>query len=230
VTEKQDPLQGPLELHGALAGPLDSDGSLAEALEGTVRFHIEPGRLKGVSLLEKAFQRLGSVGEAALLAGRLEGGRTLQRFYEDEFQWLGGTLRIARGLARTDDLRLVYRNYTVDLRGAVRLLDQQLDLRGELTIDEEIDGAIASEGADGQKPPTGRSRVIPLARVTGTLESPRVEITDDAVLRFAARYATERKREKWEREIDERLGEGAGSQVIDVLDGILRGKPREPRP
>jgi hypothetical protein len=230
VTDKKDTLQGPLELHGALAGPLDSDGSLAEALEGTVRFHIEPGRLKGVSLLEKTFQRLGSVGEAALLAGRLKGGRTLQRFYEDEFQWLGGTLRIARGLARTDDLRLVYRNYTVDLRGAVRLLDQQLDLRGELTIDEEIDGAIASEGADGQKPPTGRSRVIPLARVTGTLESPRVEITDDAVLRFAARYATERKREKWEREIDERLGEGAGSQVIDVLDGILRGKPREPRP
>ena len=88
-------------------------------------------------------------------------------------------------------------------------------------------GAIANEGAADPEPQPGRSRVIPLARVTGTLESPRVEITDEAVLRFAALYATERHREKLEREIDERLGEGAGSQVIDVLDGILRGEPRE---
>jgi hypothetical protein len=227
VTDRKEMLQGPLELRGALAGPLDADGSLAETLEGTVRFRIEPGRLKGISLLEKTFERLGGAGEAALLAGRLRGGSTLQHFYEDEYQFLGGTLRIARGLARSDDLRLVYRNYTVDLRGAIGLLDQRLDLRGKLTIDEEIDGAIASEGQDGEKPRPGRSRVIPLARVTGTLESPRVEITDEAVLRFAALYATERHREKWEREIDERLGEGAGSRVIDVLDGILRGEPRE---
>ena len=229
VTDRKETLQGPLELRVALAGPLDADRPLAETLEGTVRFGIEPGRLKGVSLLEKTFERLGDAGEAALLAGRLRGGSTLQRFYEDEFQFLGGTLRIARGLARSDDLRLVYRHYTVDLRGAVGLLDQRLDLHGELTIDDEIDGAIANQGPAGQKARRGRSRVIPLARVTGTLESPRVEITDEAVLRFAALYATERHREKWEREIDERLGEGAGSQVIDALDEILRGKPREPR-
>jgi hypothetical protein len=222
-------LQGPLGLRGALAGPLDADGSLAEALEGTVRFQIEPGRLKGVSLLEETFRRLGAVGEVALLAGRLRGGRTLQRFYEDEFQWLGGTLRIARGQARSDDLRLVYRNYTVDLRGTVGLLDQRLDLSGELTIDEEIDAAIADQEPDGQEPRPGRSRVIPLAGVTGTLDSPRVKITEEAALRFAALYATERRREKWEREIDDRLGEGAGSQVIDLLDGILRGKTQEPR-
>ena len=105
-----------------------------------------------------------------------------------------------------------------------------LTQRRQLDVDhDEIDGAIASQDPDGEKPRLGRSRVIPLARVTGTLESPRVEITDEAVLRFAALYATERHREKWEREIDERLGEGAGSQVIDVLDGILRGEPREPR-
>lgn len=227
VTEKSKTLQGPLELRGGLASPLGGDRSLAETLQGTVRFRIEPGRLKGVSLLEKTFQGVGAAGDAALVAGRLKGGRTLQRFYDDEFEYLGGTLRIARGLASTDDLRLEYRNYTVDLRGTVGLKDQRLDLRGKLTIDDEIDSAIASQGEDDPEAKPGRSRVIPLARVTGTLESPRVEITDEAVIRFAALYATERRREKWERKIDERLGEGSGREVLDALDEILSGERRQ---
>jgi hypothetical protein len=229
VTDRKRTLQGPLELRGALASPLGAGRALAETLEGTLRFRIEPGRLKGVSLLEKTFQGLGRAGDAAVLAGRLKGGRTLQRFYDDEFQYLGGTLRIARGLARSDDLRLVYRHYTVDLRGSVGLLDGRLDLRGKLTIDEEIDGAIANQDPADQKLSPGRSRVIPLARVTGTLESPRVEITDEAVVRFAALYAAGQRREKWERKLDERLGEGSGRQVLDALDQILSGEPREPR-
>jgi hypothetical protein len=230
VTEKSDTLQGPLELRGKLAGPLGGDRPLAETLEGKLRMRIEPGRLKGVSVLEKTFQGVGGrAGEAALLAGRLEGGRTLQRFYDDEFQYLGGTLRIARGRARTNDLRLVYRNYTVDLRGTVGLRDQALDLQGELTIDREIDGAIASGGPADPKRPPGRSRVIPLARVGGTLESPKVKITDEAVVRLAAIYATGERREEWEGKIDKYLGKGAGSQVLDSLDEILKGEPREPR-
>jgi hypothetical protein len=109
----------------------------------------------------------------------------------------------------------VYRNYTVDLRGTVGLRDQALDLQGELTIDREIDGAIASGGpADPERPP-GRSRVIPLARVGGTLESPKVKITDEAVVRLAAIYATGERREEWEEKIDKYLGKGAGSQVLD---------------
>jgi hypothetical protein len=229
-TDKKDALQGPLELRGGLAGPLGAGRPLAQTLRGTLRFHIQPGRLEGVSLLEKTFQGLGTVGDAALLAGRLKGGRTLQRFYEDEFQYLGGTFRIGDGLARSDDLRLEYRNYQVDLRGAVGLEDQRLDLRGKLTIDEEIDRAIADqgEGAAGQER-GGRSRVIPLAHVTGTLDSPRVEVTDEAVIQFAALYATERRREKWERKIDERLGEGTGREVLDALDQILSGERREER-
>ena len=228
-TEKNDTLQGPLELRGKLAGPLGADRPLAETIEGTVRIRIEPGRLKGVSVLEKTFQGVGTSADAEDLAGRLEGERKLQRYYDDEFQYLGGTLQIASGLARTDDLKLVYHNYTVDLRGTVALQDQQLDLRGELTIDDEIDGAIASGGQADQDPQPASSRVIPLARVSGTLESPRVEITDEAVIRLAAIYATTERREEWEEKIDKYLGEGAGSQVLEALDGILSGEPREPR-
>jgi hypothetical protein len=228
-TEKNDTLQGPLELRGKLVGPLGADRPLAETIQGTVRIRIEPGRLKGVSVLEKTFQGVGTSEDAEDLAGRLEGERKLQRYYDDEFQYLGGTLQIARGLARTDDLKLVYHNYTVDLRGTVALQDQQLDLRGELTIDDEIDGTIASGGPADPEPRPASSRVIPLARVSGTLESPRVEITDEAVIRLAAIYATTERREEWEEKIDKYLGEGAGSQVLQALDGMLSAEPRESR-
>jgi hypothetical protein len=164
-----------------------------------------------------------------LLAGQLKGDRKMQRYYEDEFQYLGGTLRIAGGLARSDDLRLVYRNYSVDLRGAVGLVDQRLDLRGELTIDDEIDATIATPEGSAQEPKRGRSRVIPLARITGTVAAPRVELTDEAVLHFAGAYATGERRDKLERKIDERLGEGAGREAMDILDGLLKGKPQEKR-
>jgi hypothetical protein len=224
-TEKNETLQGPLELHGKLAGPVGADRPLAETIRGRVRIRIEPGRLKGVSVLERTFQGAGTSGGADALAG----GRTLERHSDDEFQYLGGTLRIEGGLARTDDLRLVYRDYTVDLRGTIRLRDQQLDLKGELTIDAEIEDAIARGDPGDQKLQPGNSRVIPLARVGGTLESPRVEITEEAVFRLAAIYATTERREEWREKIDQYLGEGAGSQVLEALDGILSGEPGESR-
>jgi hypothetical protein len=224
-TEKNDTLQGPLELRGKLAGPVGADRPLAETIQGRVRIRIEPGRLKGVSVLERTFQGAGTSRGADALVG----GRTLERYSDDEFQYLGGTLQIAGGLARTDDLRLVYRDYTVDLRGTVGLRDQQLDLQGELTIDDEIGGAMAGEGPADQELQPANSRVIPLARVGGTLESPRVEITDEAVVRLAAIYATAERREQWQEKIDKYLGEGAGSQVLEALDGILSGEPGESR-
>ncbi len=50
-----------------------ADRPLAETIQGTVRIRIEPGRLKGVSVLEKTFQGVGTSEDAEDLAGRLEG-------------------------------------------------------------------------------------------------------------------------------------------------------------
>ncbi len=223
---QQQTLEGPLRLDLRLGAPVGGEAALAQVLEGTVRFEVVPGRLRGVSLLESTFERIGSAGEAALMAGRLRGGRSLQRFYDDAFESLSGTFALGGGRARTDDLQLVYRHYTVDLRGALALADAALDFTGTITIDEEIDAAIAAEGESPAPDHRGRKRVIPLAHVTGTAAAPRVALSPEAALQFAALYATERRREKWEEKIDERLGEGTGREVLDTLDQILRS--REP--
>jgi hypothetical protein len=223
LAERPDTLSGPLDLDARLAAPLAGERAVADVLEGTVRFSIQPGRMKGVSLLRSAFERMGGAGEAALLAGRLKGGRTLQRFYDDAFEELSGTLRIGGGMARSDDLRLVYDNYKVDLRGSVALADLALDLGGTLQIDEEVDAALAGqETATGSG---GRSRVLPLAHVGGTVDAPRVTLTSEAILQFAAAYAVDsERRDKLREKIDERLGTGSGDQVLDALEGLLGGK------
>lgn len=211
-----DLLTGPLDLDAVLGGPLPAEGSILRQLDGRIVFEIAPGTLKGVSFLESAFGGLEGVGRAALLAGERE--ERLARFYGDRFERLGGTIRLGDGEARSDDLRLDYGAYHVDLRGSIGLEDLALDLTGQITLEEEVDRALTDDSQG------GRRRVIPLAHVGGTLPEPRVELTQEALRGFAAAYtADSRRREKWEEEIDERLGEGAGREVLRALDDVLRG-------
>jgi uncharacterized protein YhdP len=213
-------LSGPLRISGRLQGPLAGKRPFLETVGGRLQAEIAPGRLEGVSLLRSTFDALGA-GAAGPVAGRLEGGGALERFDEDEFESLSGTFEIAAGRARSDDLRLVYRHYAVELWGSVGLADRSLDLAGRLTIGEAIDAALAGGEAAG----SARPRVIRLARVTGTVDEPRVALSSEAVLTFASIYAADpRRREKWERKLDERLGEGAGREVLDALDEVLGGK------
>jgi hypothetical protein len=205
-----DTLYGPLTGNAELSGPVGGERPALEALGGQARLDIGRGRLRGVSLLRGSFERLGTFGEAALLAGAIRGGKTLQRFYGD-----------------TNDLRLVYRHYTVDLRGSVGMLDESLDLSGTLTIDEEVDAAL-TEGVEQEATPAPtRSRVIPLAHIGGTVREPRVNVTREAAASLMASYTVGRKREKIEEKIDERLGEGAGREILSTLEQILGGKGKK---
>ncbi len=221
-TGKRDALSGPLDLDADLALPLGGDLAPVKALSGTIRFGIEPGRLTGVSLLRSAVERLGALGGALSLAGAAS-GKDLQKYYSDEFRLLGGTLRIARGIARTNDLRLVYKDYSVDLRGSVNLAEQTLDLTGSLTMDPELGEALAGGDGGRRKEP----KVLPLAQVTGTFDEPRVVITRETAIAFGTRTGkVGKKREKLEEEVDDVLGEGAGKQVFDALEGFLGGRKK----
>jgi hypothetical protein len=204
-------LSGPLDLEADLRAPLAGPKPPLAALEGEVSLRIAPGRLRKMSLLRAAFETPG----AAAASG---GGDALRRHYGDEFESLSGHFRIRDGEAHTEDLRLVYEGYTAELRGSIGLADRALDLRGDLTLDE---AALGSGGA-------GR-RTIPLASVTGTLDEPRVALTREALAAIAAAYSADpRRREKWERKLDDRLGEGRGKDVLDALDQMLETLKKPP--
>ncbi|MBW2243969.1 MAG: DUF748 domain-containing protein [Deltaproteobacteria bacterium] len=226
---KENTLSGPLRLRSEWSGALTGDDELLERVKGKLRFDIAPGRMKGVSFLEETFKGLHKTGGAVVAAGRLAAGDKAEKYYGDEFKRLGGTLDIRKGIASTRDLRLDYRDYRVDLRGNVGIVSRKLDLTGKLTIFEELDEVLAPK--EGEEPQVARERVIPLAAVKGTIDDPKVTVTPEAARAFGAAYvADDRRREKWERKIDERLGEGSGEDVLKLLDSILSGEPSPEEP
>ncbi len=220
----RDVLQGEASLDGRLRGPLGGERPLLETVAGQLQLHIAPGRIGGVSLLQRVFEPLGRLAQTLLLVDSLRSQPKLARYYQEEFRSLDATLQIADGVARTRDLRLLYDHYRADLAGAVGLQDRSLDLQGELVLDPVL---VADVGAAGSADaPARESRTIPIQHIGGTLDSPRPELDRAAAVAYARLYANDRRQEKWERKLDERLGEGAGKQVLDALEGILGGTPR----
>jgi hypothetical protein len=221
----KDSVSGPLDVDAKLAAPLGGEAALVDALTGPLTFEIAPGRLPGVSLFRNAVDALGGVASAAALFGKQSAGGTLERFYEDEFESLGGTFTLGGGKATTDDLALLYGDYRVDLTGDVALADTALDLEGKLTIYESIDQAIAGAAATTGAASEGKravKRELPLAHVGGTANAPSVSISPKAALAFTTSYLGGGKlREK----LDESVP-GAGD-VIDALGGFLGGQKKK---
>jgi len=224
-------LDGPLDLDARLAAPLGGEAELVDSLTGPLAFSIAPGRLPGVSLFRSAVDVLGGIATVGVLFGGLDSGGTLEKFYDDEFERLGGTFELAGGSARTDDLVLLYRDYSVALAGDITLADTALDLEGTLTIFESIDRAIAGGAAAGAAPSArGVKRELPLAHVGGTASAPSVSISAKGALQFAAAYLGGGKLRGT---LDEAVP-GAGD-VIDALGSLFGGKKKtapaaEPEP
>ena len=157
--------------------------------------------------------------------GKLGDGGTLQKFYDDEFEKIGGEFVLGGGKAHTEDLALLYRDYRVDLTGVVALADSALDLEGTLTIYEAIDQAIAGAAATPGAAPSARTakRELPLAHVGGTASDPSVSISPKGALKFTAAYLGGGKLRE---ALDEKVGPGAG-ELIDSLGGLFGGKKKK---
>lgn len=219
-----DTLYGPLSLRGAFRGAVDPERPFLDALTGEVRFDIEKGRLVGISLLQATFSKLGALGtlgSLAVNAGHLFTGGHVEKYYGEEFERIRGSLRVNGPVAYAEPLALLYSAYGADLAGTLYLTDLSLDMKGRLTLFEEIDASIAEEvGAEGYQP---SRRSIPLASVRGTLDAPEVQIAGNSATKFATRYARDLYAGKLKGLVDSELGEGASRAIEGVLEGLFGG-------
>ncbi len=219
LTGRPDAMEGPITLRAALAGPLAGADAALAGLGGTADLAAGPGRVPGVAPFQMAITQL-----EGLIGGLSDRRRArLEPFTGDRFESLTGHFVVSDGVARSDDLVLRYPGYALEIQGAVRLVDRALDAKGRLVLDEEAYAALAGAEVD----PAGRQRVLPLAKVDGTLAAPRIALDAQAAVALAATFATAGKRDKVEREIDKVLGKGAGRDVLDALDGLF--SPRQDR-
>ena len=219
VEALRDSVFGPLTLDVALRLPVSSKSlPPLERLRGEFRFAIgadgEGGQIRGVSMLQRVVEGFGSLGRLALGALPAGRGESLEEYYSEDFVEAAGAFRVADGWARTDDLRFVHDHYRTQLRGALRLEDLALDMRGEVVIGPELDAKLS-----GRAP--GRERVIPLVRVGGELTDPTIALRDEDVSRFLAHYALT-ENPKLRRRIDDALGAGASERLRDVFEQMRR--------
>ncbi|NQZ96402.1 MAG: AsmA family protein [Myxococcales bacterium] len=203
ITGEPARLHGDLALQGLVSGSLSDLVAAIESLNGSVRFDITDGRIEGVSLLQASFDAIGPLGKAAHLVGFVSRDLNLDRFFDGEFESIGGTLKIDDGVITTDDLRAVYTTYEVDLWGMLRLTDLSLDMKGNLTLGGNL---VAALGARVATP-----RVVPLASVRGTLTQPKVEVTPTVVKGFFAALGLPRIRSTLAGVLEKPLRSGAES-------------------
>jgi len=226
IARKPDVLFGPLALRGAFSGGLEPGRTFLSSLRGHLESDIIDGRLVGVSLLRATFEQLGGAGKLGVLAleaGRVFGGRDLQRFYADAFDAIEAKLSVADGVVRAEPLLLRYPSYTANLRGSLGLEDLSLDMHGLLTIAEGVDAAIAKQLGAANYQPAQRS--IPLASVRGSLDAPVVQVGGNAATEFVTHYAQALYGGKLRDVLDKQVGQGAGQALEGALKGILGEKP-----
>jgi hypothetical protein len=226
LTGDEDLLEGPLTLEAALAGPLGG-GALA-GLAGTVDLDVGAGRIPSVSPLRAALDGLARFDEIRRALDPERAQRSLGPYLGDRFESLAGRFDVAGGRARTREalgwngLVLRYPGYRLELRGAIGLADQALDAKGRVVMEPELEAALAGRDA----PDGAGARVIEVASVRGTLAEPKLVIDQAGAAAFAASLALAQQRDRWERKIDDALGAGSGSAILDALDGFLGRKER----
>jgi hypothetical protein len=220
LTGRPDLLEGPVGGDVELGGPL---GAGVEGLAGTMSFQAGPGRIPSFSPLALALERLRDLGGPLADLERGRRGQALQRFTGDAFESLSGHVRLADGNAHSDDLTLRYPGYAIEVAATVRLADQNLDGQGRLVLGPDLYAALVD------RPPgsTGGGRVLPISHLGGTLGHPAVKLDPQASLALAAQVAAGGKRRRIEHKLDKVLGDGAGRDVLDALDGLLSPAPAQ---
>jgi hypothetical protein len=148
------------------------------------------------------------------IASRLLGGPDLEPFYGDAFDEIHGTFDVVGGVVRSDDLRIVYPDYRVDMHGTLRLHDLGIDMQGRIVLGERIAATL------GRGDLSRASNEIRLARVTGTLDDPKVQVSPDVVAAFLGRSGGQQKARE---ALEHAIGEDLGRQVGDLLEGLLGG-------
>lgn len=237
----RDTLFGPLRLDARLAGSAGGEARLVDTLAGTVRFTVGEsggGRLRGVSLLQTTLGQIPILGGATRVAARLREQAGGPDYLAESFEILEGDLVIGNGRVEARTLRLRRRDYEARLTGQLELDGLGLDMKGELLLDAPLVAALSGRPAAAL---AGRGPVrIPLARVTNTLDDPKVSLTPEtlaaapalllmttgvgAVVDRTVEQATEQIGE-----VRDRVG-GAVGEALGRLGRTLGGSPEPARP
>ena len=178
LTTTKDTVFGALDFNGQVTGRLDGPNGVADTLDGKVRFSIgegKGGRLRGVSILRTVLDQIPLLGGAARLSQPFRGGRSVDDYFTERFDVIEGDFALGEGKVVAETLRLAYPGYEARLQGPMRLSNLEIDMTGEILLKGDLVSALG--GLAGANLAERKPIRIELARVTNTLNDPKVVMT-----------------------------------------------------
>jgi uncharacterized protein involved in outer membrane biogenesis len=184
---------------GRLSGKIDLAGAGADAasaiktVRGTARIDVVDGIVKKLGLVRNVVIAT-SMKEGATKQA-MSGGST-----DEPFTRLGATLRMANGVATTDDLRFESKDLLLTAAGNVRLDASSVNLAGRVQLSDEL---TKQAGSDLARYTAEQGRVTLPATITGPADnlSVKIDVTD-----MAKRAITNRATEEAEKQLKKGLG------------------------
>jgi AsmA protein len=173
----------------------------AQTIDGTARFQIRDGAIKGVNLRKLVMQ-------AKQIYNQVKGREAeVEMEDRDEFQFteLTGTIKFNEKIATNDDLRVKSPLLRVTGNGQADLVANTLDYLIRINVVE------TSKGQAGEDLEDLRGITIPV-RVMGKLEAPTYRLDVETLLKDAAKREVEKrlddKQEQLEKKLEEKLQKG----------------------
>jgi hypothetical protein len=213
-------LTGDSKLTGILFTKLSVSGEPSiDKLTGSGTLTIEPGKILGFSLIDTVLGKLGPLAQAYAESR----GRDLSRFQQEDFKEMKAQFQLGGGKLQLQPAALDYRYARAELRGSVDLVNQTLDLKGQIEFPPEVTSDLIGKETD-------RVLVVPIEGITGPMDSPRVEINVAMVTRTLAQVGLAKKLDdKLGKRLEDKLGKEKSDALRGVIDGLLGGgRRREP--
>ncbi|MEL7030015.1 MAG: AsmA-like C-terminal region-containing protein, partial [Pseudomonadota bacterium] len=178
-------IEGSADLAFDLTSSGRSQAQFMNALAGSASFDVADGAIVGVNIaqLARSFGALQESGVAGLVSQASAGAA------KTDFAEFGATATIARGVARTDDIRLVGPYVRASGTGEVNLAAQTIDLRLTPQVVASADGQLEQEGpaaADGSATKVEAKTYSAPLRIKGPLDGASVSLDAETAVRDAA--------------------------------------------
>ncbi len=205
-------LTGILFTKVSVSGPPEID-----KLTGSGTLSIDPGKVVGFSLINTVLGKLGPLVESYAQSR----GKDLSRYQQEDFKDLKAEFQLANGRLQLSPVALDYRYARAELRGSINLVDQTVDLKGQIELAPELVSDLVNKETD-------RTLVVPIDRIYGPIDGPRVDLSTQVVARtltklFAQGAAAKELDGKLGKKIEEKYGKEGRDAVEGLIDGIFGG-------
>jgi AsmA protein len=207
----EDRLLGTADLSAKLSATDLRPEHLRTSLTGNARFAFRDGAIRGINVAQVLRE----------VHARIQGqpAPETDEPLQTDFTELSGSLVIADGVARNDDLDVKSPLLRVTGTGAVDLVEETVDYQ----IRTILVGTL--EGQHGREITELRGVTIPI-RVSGRLDEPSIRPDMEAVLAEVVRAPLEQRGEALREDVKERVEERREELRQDVEDRLKRGLDR----